>query len=586
MDPPAVVEEKQAQPSDEEPNLFDEAALSLIDRDDAGFETSHSPEISQAKSVRQDAEAGSLAVPVVNVEAKDTHQGILSQSHLTASTTKTKAKRKSIPKRDPDQPVVIVLDSLTGNARSGAVRALKDWVLAEGAQKRQMEAVIKENGYYPKDTQIPMQENWTDCGVYLLGYIEKFFRNPDDFKNKLLTGSMSAREDWPELKPSEMRHKMRQIIFDCYKKQEEDRKAQKKGKKGSSTSETSPAPTTHEPVDQSRRSTEESRNEETKPGQSPRKESVQSTSPQPPLRLGSPFSLDAQCGASTKQSPQRTVSKVSDSPPVFRSPVKQGILSSQLEETPKRHPEVRIPGRTLQSHESMRNGQTASDGSPRPVKARHQADHTPSIFSPKKRPRQNDDNSQAKSPTAKRQLTGSPRRVDNACVVSEQLVPCSREGSAPNAPIEIDDSQEAKVVSADHGQHVQASSNPPRPKQTLHPSPSVQEISRSSFSIGKSKHGQREGSPVDRALRVWMDEDDYAREKARRASAPAPNDTNDSVERREEEASDPMEGISQSTNQLQLDGVNDGSVVRETPEPDERSPVAHSGWSRQDPLLL
>lgn len=82
-----------------------------------------------------------------------------------------------------------------------------------------------------------------------------------------------------------------------------------------------------------------------------------------------------------------------------------------------------------------------------------------------------------------------------------------------------------------------------------------------------------------------MDGDDYFREKARRSRVPAPSDANASIQRKEE-VSDPMEGISQSTNQLQLDGVNDGSIVRETPEPDERSRVAQNGWSRQDPLLL
>lgn len=600
LDSSAVTEETQAQPSDEEPNLFDETVLSLVDRNNTGIETSCTSEVTQAESMRQNPEDGSLAVPIVSVDEKDTEQRISSQLQLTTSSTKTKAKRKSIPKRDPDQPVVIVLDSLTGNTRSGAVRALKDWITAEGEHKRGMEAVIKENGYYPKDTQIPMQANWTDCGVYLLGYVEKFFQNPDDFKNKLLTGSMSALEDWPELKPSEMRHKMRQIIFDCYKKQEEDRKAQKKAKKGSASSKTSPAPTTHEPVDQSRRNTEEPRYEGTKLEQSPHNGNAPPTSLQAhsparlPPRLGSPFSLDTLHVASTKQSPQEAVMKVSDSPPISTSPLKQAIVTSRSEETPKRHPEVRIPSRTPQSHGSMHNGQTTSCGSPRPVKALQHTGHAPGMSSPRKRRRQNDDKKQVESPTAKRQLTRSPDRVHNVSVISEQLAPRSREGSAPNAPIEIDDSQEVKVVNANHRQHVQASSitqrkpssHASRPKQTLRPLQSVQEISRSSFSIENSKHRQREGSPVDRALRTWMDEDDYAREKTRRSRAPAPSDANDSFERREEEVSDPMEGISQSTNQLQLDGVNDGSVVRETPEPCERSPVVQNGWSRQDPLLL
>lgn len=599
-DPPVVIPETQAEPSDEEPNLFDEAVLSLVDREDTGIEASDTFEVTQAGLARQDPGAGPSTVRPVDAVAKDAHQGILSHLQLATPPTKAKVKRKSVPKRDPDQPVVIVLDSLTGNSRSGAVRALKDWIIAEGDHKRGMKAVIKENGYYPKDTQIPMQDNWTDCGVYLLGYVEKFFQNPDDFKNKLLTGSMSAREDWPELKPSDMRHKMRQIIFDCYKKQEEDRKAQKKAKKGSATSKKSPAPTTQESGDQSRPNPEESQKEEPKLEQSPHNRNVQPASLEVhspvrlPPRLGSPFSLDTKRTASTPQSPQTIISKVSDSPPISTSPAKPIMITSRPEETPKRHPEVRIPSRTPKSHGSMRNGQTTSNGSPRPVKVLHQTGGALDTSSPKKRRRQVDDKNQVESPTAKRQFTRSPWRVRDGDATSERSTPRSREGSVPHAPIQIDDSQEVEVVSATHRQHVQAtsiaqrklSSHHPRPKQTLHPSPSLEEISRSSFNSEHPKHGQREGRPIDSALRTRMDEDDHPRKKAQRSTAPAPGEGNDPLERRDEEGSDSIERISQSTDQLQLDGINDGSVVRETPEPDEKGPVAQNGGSRQDPLLL
>ncbi|KAL1799036.1 hypothetical protein ACET3X_003073 [Alternaria dauci] len=515
LDSPVSIPETQAEPSDEEPNLFDEAVLSLVDRDDTGNKTPHSPVVTQAGSVDQYPEAGSLTVPPVGADAKDTHQRILSDSQLAAPSTKAKFKRKPMPRRDPDQPVVIVLDSLTGNSRFGAVRALKDWIIAEGENKRRMQAVIKENGYYAKDTQIPMQDNWSDCGVYLLGYVEKFFQNPDDFKNKLLTGSMSAREDWPELKPSEMRHKMRQIIFDCYEKQEEERKAQKKAKKGSASSKKSPAPTTHESEDQSGRHTEESQGEEPKLQSSPRNGDAQPTSLEVdspvrlPPRLGSPFSLNTQRAASAEQSPQRTVGKVSDSPPIYTSPAKQTIVTSRPEETPKRHPEIRIPSKTSRSHGVMRSGQTTSDGWPRPVRAPHQTGNAPDTPSPRKRGRQIDDTDQVESPTSKRQFTMSPRRVHDGDVTGERPDPRSHEGSAPNAPIEIENSQEVEV-----------------------------------------------------------------------------REENDALERKDAEGSDSVEGISQSTNQLQLDGINDGSVVRETPEPDERGSVAQHGTSRQDPLIL
>ncbi|KAI4627784.1 hypothetical protein J4E80_001918 [Alternaria sp. BMP 0032] len=593
---PNVINEEAtaAQTNDEEPMLFDEAALSLVDRDDTGTETPHKSETTQADSTSQNPDTEALA------EIRDTHPGILSQSQFTASSAKKKAKRKPIAKRDPDQPVIIVLDSLGGNARTGAVRALKDWIAAEGASRRAMEAVIKENGYYPKSTQVPMQNNFTDCGVYLLGYIEKFFQNPDDFKNKLLTGSMSAQEDWPELNPSEMRHKMRQIIFDCYKKQEDDRRAQKKAKKGSASSKTSPAPTTYKASDLGRHNSDELSSEEPKLALSPKNAGAQPTSPRthspshPPLRLASPFSFDAKHTSAVEEAPQIAVSKVSDSPPVLTFPAKQAVGSPRSETTPRRHsPEVRISSRTPQSSDSLRNGHITSNRTPRQSKENDQTSQIPGTSSPKKRRRHGDDNDDMKSPSAKRQLIKSPQRHQDGDMETKQRASRSREGSVPDAPIEIKDSQEVKDINVNHRQQVQAAPTAQRKPASRHahsseglrPSPTFEEIPRLSYSTKTSKHGQHEGTPVDSALQTKLDEDDYARDKARRSEAPASSNMDGSLERREE-ASDPMEGISQSTHDLQLDGVNDGSVVQETPEPEEKSTTVQTGWSRDNPTLL
>jgi sentrin-specific protease 7 len=240
----------------------------------------------------------------------------------------------------------------------------------------------------------------------------------------------------------------------------------------------------------------------------------------------------------------------------------------------------------------MRNGPSSSDGSPLLTRALDRIGHVPGTSSPKKRRRQDDDNDQIKSPTAKRHFIKSPQRHQNKNEESTQAASRSCEGSGPNVPIEIDDSQEVKTDDTNHHQPRHVSSPPARrkpssrPKQTLHPSPNFEEISLSSFSRATSGHSQHEGGSVDRALRRKLDEDDNARGNARHQRAPAPSDVDGSLERREEEGSDPMEGISQSTHDLQLDGVNDGSVVRETPEPDVRSPALRNGWSRDDPLLL
>jgi sentrin-specific protease 7 len=593
---PTATAERLAPPNEEDPNLFDEAALSFVDRDDAGTGVPPESGTTQAESGRQNQQTECLAV----TDTTDAQPETSSQSQFATSSTKKKAKRRPVPKRDPDQPVIIVLDSLGGNARTGAVRALKDWIAAEGFNRRGMEAVIKENGYYPKSSQVPMQNNFTDCGVYLLGYIEKFFQNPDDFKDKLLTGSMSAQEDWPELDPSEMRHKMRQIIFDCYKKQEDDRRAQRKAKKISASSKTSPTATPHKPTNLGRRDSEGSQNGRPKLKSPSHKDGAQPASPQthsparPPARLGSPFSFDAEHAPSAKQSPQAAVSKVSDSPPVLASPVKQAISTPQPEATPRRHsPNIRNSSRTPQSDGPLRNGKITLNQTPRSIQANQQTSHIPSTSSPKKRRRQGDGSDEVKSPTAKRQFTGSPQRNQNSNAESKKSASRSREGSVPNAPIEINDSQEVQVIDVDHRQQAQPSSfaqrkppsRHPHPREGLRPSPTFEGNTHSSSSFKTSKHGQHEGTPVDGALRTKLDEDDHARDNVQRSRAPNPSEGIGALESREE-ILDPVAGISQSTHDLQLDGVNDGSVVEETPEPEETSTAVQTGWSRDNPLLL
>jgi len=205
------------EPNQEEINLFEECSQpELVDPNDLGPETRR--EISAGDTVR---ETGYATVEDKRVGQNATGsdlptRGVLG-AFLTLSKTKKATKRRfAQPKKDPDQPVILILDSL-GQTRSGAVRALKDWLSAEGKAKRGMEAVITENGYYPKCSQIPTQDNWSDCGVYLLGYAEKFFQDPDQFKYRLLAGEMSAKTDWPELEPKQMRTSMRNVIIECAK---------------------------------------------------------------------------------------------------------------------------------------------------------------------------------------------------------------------------------------------------------------------------------------------------------------------------------------------------------------------------------
>ncbi|KAF1962497.1 hypothetical protein CC80DRAFT_499866 [Byssothecium circinans] len=213
---------------DQDSILFDEE--SLLDTVDA---EATRPASSQTMPAESDSSAvGAAGMQKLSLTDSPT-VGILPQ-HNPSPVTSKKPKRKTGPpvkKWDPDEPCIIILDSLGGGAKSGAVRALKDYLHEEGKEKRGMEADIRQNAMYAKSSQIPMQDNFSDCGVYLLGYTQKFFENPDAFKNSLLKAEMQADTDWPDMKIPEIRAAMRNTLRGLYAKQNEERKTAQNEKK-------------------------------------------------------------------------------------------------------------------------------------------------------------------------------------------------------------------------------------------------------------------------------------------------------------------------------------------------------------------
>ncbi|KAK0626420.1 hypothetical protein B0T14DRAFT_492748 [Immersiella caudata] len=108
---------------------------------------------------------------------------------------------------DPQETRIITLDSL-GGGHSSSVTCLKHYLSAEFEHKRQkvIETLPVQLGM--KATNIPEQDNFCDCGVYLLGYAQEFFREPDKFVQTLL---QKKTPDW-NFNPSKLRRLWRHTI--------------------------------------------------------------------------------------------------------------------------------------------------------------------------------------------------------------------------------------------------------------------------------------------------------------------------------------------------------------------------------------
>ncbi|XP_011686013.1 PREDICTED: ubiquitin-like-specific protease 2 isoform X2 [Wasmannia auropunctata] len=75
-------------------------------------------------------------------------------------------------------PCILIFDSLGGTSRSRVLAALRDYLNCEHVAKLGVEKTFSKGtikGAYPK---VPQQSNLTDCGLYVLQYVESFFKDP------------------------------------------------------------------------------------------------------------------------------------------------------------------------------------------------------------------------------------------------------------------------------------------------------------------------------------------------------------------------------------------------------------------------
>lgn len=148
-------------------------------------------------------------------------------SQKSAGSPKKSRKSKKRPpagmKYDACQPIVITFDSLN-QSRSSTISHLREYLFAEAKSKRGIEinkTMIK--GMTAKE--IPQQPNFSDCGLYLLAYLEKFVQDPDVFARRLLRKEMRSIEDWPPLQSGLLRTRLRKFMELLYNEQEQLTKA-------------------------------------------------------------------------------------------------------------------------------------------------------------------------------------------------------------------------------------------------------------------------------------------------------------------------------------------------------------------------
>ncbi|XP_041661598.1 sentrin-specific protease 6 isoform X2 [Cheilinus undulatus] len=118
------------------------------------------------------------------------------------------------------QPCILIMDSLRGPTRSTVVKTLREyleveWEVRKGTQRSFGKDVMK--GSSPR---VPQQDNFSDCGVYILQYVESFFENP------IVSFSLPVNlSEWfPQQRMKTKREEIKDLILRIKEQQEPDKK--------------------------------------------------------------------------------------------------------------------------------------------------------------------------------------------------------------------------------------------------------------------------------------------------------------------------------------------------------------------------
>ncbi|XP_055965206.1 sentrin-specific protease 7 isoform X2 [Sorex fumeus] len=99
------------------------------------------------------------------------------QSLGTKDSQSTKSSM-SAPKRMCKRPCILILDSLKAVSVQNTVQNLREYLEVEWEVKRKTHREFSKTNMVDLCPKVPKQDNSSDCGVYLLQYVESFLKDP------------------------------------------------------------------------------------------------------------------------------------------------------------------------------------------------------------------------------------------------------------------------------------------------------------------------------------------------------------------------------------------------------------------------
>ncbi|NXP56401.1 SENP6 protease, partial [Heliornis fulica] len=121
------------------------------------------------------------------------------------------------------QPCILLMDSLRGPSRSNVVKTLREYLEVEWEVRKGNKRSFSKDLMKGSNPKVPQQNNFSDCGVYILQYVESFFENPiPSFELP-----MNLTDWFPRPRMKTKREEIRKIILKLQEQQNKEKKGQK-----------------------------------------------------------------------------------------------------------------------------------------------------------------------------------------------------------------------------------------------------------------------------------------------------------------------------------------------------------------------
>ncbi|XP_047244184.1 sentrin-specific protease 6 isoform X2 [Girardinichthys multiradiatus] len=118
------------------------------------------------------------------------------------------------------QPCILIMDSLRGPARSSVVKTLREYLEVEWEVRKATQRSFGKDVMKGSSPRVPQQDNFSDCGVYILQYVESFFEDPIPSFHL----PMNLSEWFPQQRMKTKRQEIKELILKIKDQQEQDKK--------------------------------------------------------------------------------------------------------------------------------------------------------------------------------------------------------------------------------------------------------------------------------------------------------------------------------------------------------------------------